>query len=78
MELEDSINITYGILDNIFQILDTEIVSAMKITTYLAIPSKESESDIVNIVKKSPVNSLVSIRFQFCFEYIIPCRIANS
>ena len=30
-ELEDSINITCGILDNIFQILDTENVSVMQI-----------------------------------------------
>ena len=31
VELEDSINITYGILDNIFQILDTQNVSVTQI-----------------------------------------------
>ena len=30
VELEDSINITYGILDNIFKILDTENVPVKK------------------------------------------------
>ena len=83
VELDDSINITYGILDNIFQILDTENVSNIVTQCYvknitqiipcLAILLKKSESDIVNIVKKSTVNSLASIHFQLCFKYIIPC-----
>ena len=83
VELDDSINITYGILDNIFQILDTENVSNIVMQCYvknitqiipcLAILLKKSESDIVNIVKKSTVNSLASIHFQLCFKYIIPC-----
>ena len=65
VELDDSINITYGILDNIFQILDTENVSNIVTQCYvknitqiipcLAILLKKSESDIVNIVKKSTV-----------------------
>ena len=33
---------------------------------------EKSESDIVNIVEKSTVNSLASIHFQLCFKYIIP------
>ena len=73
MELEDSINITYGILDNISQILDTENVSVTQIIPCLAILSKKGESDIVNIVKKSTVNSQASIHFQLCFKCIIPC-----
>ena len=72
VELEDSINI-YGILDNTFQILDTENMSVMQIIPCLAILLKKSKSDIVNIVKKSTVNSLASIHFQLCFKYIIPC-----
>ena len=53
--LEDSINITYGILDNIFQILDTENVPVTQIIPSLAILLKKSESDIANIVKKKPI-----------------------
>ena len=49
--LKDSINITYGILDNIFQILDSVNVLVMQIITCLAILSKKSESDIAIIVK---------------------------
>ena len=41
VELEDSINITYGILDNISQILDTENVSVMQIIPCLAILLKK-------------------------------------
>ena len=49
--LKDSINITYGILDNIFQILDSENVLVTQIIPCLAILSKKSESDIAIIVK---------------------------
>ena len=49
--LKDSINITYGILDNIFQILDSVNVLVMQIITCLAILSKKRESDIAIIVK---------------------------
>ena len=52
-ELEDSINITYGILDNIFQILDTENVPVMQTVPCLETLLKKSESDIANIDKKS-------------------------
>ena len=52
MELEDSIYITYGILDNILQILDTENVPVKQIIPYLAIISKKSGNYIANIVKK--------------------------
>ena len=48
MEFEDSIN-TYGILDNTFQILDTENMLVTQIIPCLAILLKKSESDIVNI-----------------------------
>ena len=50
-ELEDSINITYGILENIFQIWEN--VPVMQIIPCLAILSKKSECDIANIVKKT-------------------------
>ena len=54
VELEDSINITYGILDNIFQILGTENVPVTQIIPCLAILLKKKiESVISNIVKKS-------------------------
>ena len=43
VELEDSINITYGILDNIFQILDTENVPVTQITPCLAILLKKKK-----------------------------------
>ena len=52
-ELEDSINITYGILDTIFQILDTENEPVTQIIICLAILSKKSERDIIDIVKKT-------------------------
>ena len=35
-ELENSINITYGLLDNIFRIMDTENVPVMQIIPCLA------------------------------------------
>ena len=41
VELEDSINITYGILDNIFQILGTENVPVTQIIPCLAILLKK-------------------------------------
>ena len=47
VELEYFIN-TYGILDNTFQILDTENMSVTQIIPCLAILLKKSESDIVN------------------------------
>ena len=37
MEFENFINITYGILDYIFQILDTEDVPVKQVMPYLAI-----------------------------------------
>ena len=51
--LEDSINITYRILDKVFQILDTENVPVIQTIPCLTILSKKSGSDIANIVKKS-------------------------
>ena len=51
-ELENSININYGFLDDIFQISDTENVLVTQITPRLAMLSKKNESDIVNIAKK--------------------------
>ena len=51
MDLEDSINITYGILDNI--VLDTEGFLVVKQTTpCLAILSKQNENDIANIIRQ--------------------------
>ena len=55
-ELEDSINITYGILDNISQILDTENVPVTQIILCLEILSKKCESDIAKIVIKTHIN----------------------
>ena len=52
VELEDSTNITYGILDNIFQVLDTGNVNYAN-NTILGNSIKKSESDIANIVKKT-------------------------
>ena len=44
---EDPINITYGLLDQIFKVLDEENISTNQI-----IPKKKSENVIANIVKK--------------------------
>ena len=53
VELQNFINVTYGILDNIFQILDTENVPMKQIIPCLVILSKKkSKNDISNIVKK--------------------------
>ena len=52
MEFENFINITYGILDYIFQILDTEDVPVKQVMPCLAILSQKSENDIANIIKK--------------------------
>ena len=53
VDLEDSINIAYNILDKIFQILDTENVPVKQITPYLTILLKKSGNDIANIIKKT-------------------------
>ena len=50
MGFEDSINITYGIFNYIFQMLDTEDVPVKQIMPCLAILSQKSESDIANVV----------------------------
>ena len=53
-ESKNSINITYGLLGNIFQILDTEEnVPVTQIIQCLATVSKKYESNIANIVKKT-------------------------
>ena len=55
-ELEDSINSTYGILDSISQILDTDNVPVTQIIpTMLGNSIKKSESDTTNIVKKTVI-----------------------
>ena len=46
MEFEDSIYITYGILDYIFQMLDTEDANVKQIMRYLTTLSQKSENDI--------------------------------
>ena len=43
VELEDSINITYGVLDTIFKMLDTEKLPVTQIIPCLAILSKKRE-----------------------------------
>ena len=53
MELEGSINIVYGILHHIFQILDTEDVPLKQIIPCLAILLQKSKNDIGNIIKKT-------------------------
>ena len=50
---EDPINITYGLLDQIFKVLDGENISANQIISCLATLSKKSENVIANIVKKT-------------------------
>ena len=47
----NSRNITYGILDQIFNVLDEEEVSAKQIIPCLDTLSKKSENIIANIVK---------------------------
>ena len=49
MELENSINIEYGILHHIFQILDTEDVPVKQIIPCLAILLQKSKNNIANI-----------------------------
>ena len=49
---EDPINITYGLLDQIFKVLDEENISTNQIIPCLATLSKKSENVIANIVKK--------------------------
>ena len=51
-ELEDYINITYDILDNILQILDTENVPVMQIIPCLAILSKKLKMILSTLSKK--------------------------
>ena len=45
-------NIVYGILPHVFQILDTENVPVKQIIPCLAILLQKSENDIANIIKK--------------------------
>ena len=53
VELEkEPINITYGILDQTFKVLDEQDISARQIILCLATLSKKIENVIVNIVKK--------------------------
>ena len=53
VELQNSINITYGILGNILQILDAEReCSSEASNTMLGNSIKKSENDIANIVKR--------------------------
>ena len=52
MGFENSISITYGLLDYIFQILDTENVSVKQIMPCLAVLAQKSENGIANIIKK--------------------------
>ena len=53
VELEkDLIGITYGILDQIFKLLDEEDISANQIISCLTTLSGKSENFIANIVKK--------------------------
>ena len=55
VELQNSINITYGILDNIFQVLDAENVPVKQMYNAWQYYRKNSENDIANIVKKIPI-----------------------
>ena len=51
MELEDSLNITYGVLDQIFKVWDDEDVPVKQIITCLDTLSNKTENDIANIKK---------------------------
>ena len=53
MEFEDFIYMTYGILDYIFQILDTGDVPVKHIKSCLAIVLQKSENDIAKFIKKN-------------------------
>ena len=53
MEFEDSIYITYGILDYIFQMLDTEDANVKQIMRYLTTLSQKSENDIAKHHQKN-------------------------
>ena len=57
MEFEESKSITYGILDYIFQTLDTENVPVKQIVLCVTILLQKREIDIANIIKK-PHNSV--------------------
>ena len=54
MQLEGSINITYGIFDTIFKMLDTEKVSVLQIIPCLAILLKKVEVILPTLSKKTP------------------------
>ena len=47
-------NITYGILHNVFQVLDTDDDRLKQIIPCLSILLKKSENDIANIIQKLP------------------------
>ena len=47
-------NITYGILYNVFQVLDTDDDRLKQIIPCLSILLKKSENDIANIIQKLP------------------------
>ena len=49
---ENPINITYGLLDQIFKVLGEENISTKQIIPCLATLSQKSENVIANIVKK--------------------------
>ena len=51
VELEDSINIMYGILDQIFKVWDNEDVRVKQIIPYLDTLSKKTENDTAKIKK---------------------------
>ena len=53
MGFEGSISITYGTLDYMFLILDTEDVPLKQIMPCLAILSQKRENDIAIIIKKT-------------------------
>ena len=52
MEFEDSVNVTYSILVNIFQILDAIGVQVKQIMQCSAILLQKSENDIAKHYKK--------------------------
>ena len=70
VELEDSINITYGILDNIFQILDTENVTVTQIIPCVAILLKKKVEVLSPTLSKSQKLSVPGLKVRKFFQIL--------
>ena len=70
VELEDSINITYGILDNIFQILDTDNVPVTQIIPCPAILLKKKMEVLSPTLSKSQKLSVPGPKVKKFFQIL--------